>query len=211
MFIMEQTETEIHIVYKTTNLVNSRFYIGVHKQNGIEFDGYLGTGNNIKRAVKKYGPENFLRETLYTFGIPEEAYEKEKELVNKKFVSDPKSYNLMCGGCGMAGSYSTSEESKKKMSLAAQNRSEETKEKISLAGKENKNRLGKKHSEESKKKMSLSAKNKPPISEETRQKISQNSKGRKYCYNPITLERKMIPKDSELPDGFVYGMKPRIK
>lgn len=44
-------------VYKTTNLVNNKPYIGQHKG---EFDrNYLGSGNLIKLAVKKYGRDNF--------------------------------------------------------------------------------------------------------------------------------------------------------
>jgi len=52
------------IVYKTTNQITGKIYIGQHEQKTIEFDGYLGTGLYIKRAIKKYGKENFVRETI---------------------------------------------------------------------------------------------------------------------------------------------------
>ncbi len=44
-----------------------RFYVGQHIQynkNPYEFDGYLGSGDVILNSVKKYGKENFKRETL---------------------------------------------------------------------------------------------------------------------------------------------------
>ena len=37
-------------------------------------------------AVKKYGTSNFKRTTLYTFNTEDEAYTKERELVNLQFV-----------------------------------------------------------------------------------------------------------------------------
>lgn len=49
-----------HLVYMTTNLVNGKMYVGVHSTENLE-DGYLGSGNLIKKAVKKYGRENFDR------------------------------------------------------------------------------------------------------------------------------------------------------
>jgi hypothetical protein len=42
------------------------------------------------------------------------------------------------------------------------------------------------------------------------ERIKNNSlaqKGKKWCYNTITLENKIIPKDSELPEGYIYGRK----
>jgi hypothetical protein len=58
-----------YIVYKTINLVNNKFYIGKHTQNldPYQFDGYYGSGSQIINAVKKYGKENFIRETLFVF------------------------------------------------------------------------------------------------------------------------------------------------
>lgn len=52
------------IIYKTTNLVNGKIYIGQHHCKTDEFDGYLGSGVSLTNAVRYYGPENFKRETL---------------------------------------------------------------------------------------------------------------------------------------------------
>jgi hypothetical protein len=167
--------------------VNGRFYIGVHKQEGVEFDGYLGSGVALQRAVKKYGVDSFLRETLYSYDILEEAYEKEKELVNSDFVKEKKNYNLSSGGRGLAGNKLTNEESRKKMSLAQQNRSKETRKKMGLVhkGKCPWNK-GITHSDETRTKISLSRKGKTH-SDETKKKISLPVKEEKYQKK---LERK---------------------
>lgn len=90
-----------YIVYKTTNLCNGRFYVGVHgTSNPDVFDGYLGTNRLLKAAVKKYGKENFKRETLVDcFEDFEEAYSIEAMLVKTK-DEDLRSYNLVPGGFG---------------------------------------------------------------------------------------------------------------
>jgi len=46
-----------HIVYKTTNIVNGKYYIGV--TNGKD-PGYLGSGRVLLSAIKEYG-----KKTLY--------------------------------------------------------------------------------------------------------------------------------------------------
>lgn len=104
-----------HIVYLTTNLVNSKKYIGVHQTDDSEtFDGYLGCGiyaaHKIKnpdtpfqKAVLKYGAESFRRETLFVFENRDEAYEKEHELVNIEWISRDDTYNVAIGGaCSLA-------------------------------------------------------------------------------------------------------------
>lgn len=88
------------IVYKTTNIKTLMIYIGVHKQLSSDFDGYLGSGKYFRRSVKFHGKENFIRETLFTFSKGDNAYDKEKELVTKDFVSRRDTYNLQEGGIG---------------------------------------------------------------------------------------------------------------
>lgn len=46
-------------VYKTTNLINGRIYIGQHKSNGLD-EQYIGSGKILGIALKKYGRRNFV-------------------------------------------------------------------------------------------------------------------------------------------------------
>lgn len=101
-----------HIVYLTTNIVNNKIYIGVHKTENPEvFDGYLGCGVKInipstyKRslspfhfAVEKHGVKNFKRITLRIFDNEEDAYKLESELVTEEFVLRSDTYNVALGG-----------------------------------------------------------------------------------------------------------------
>ena len=50
------------IIYKTTNLINGKIYVG---QNWTSADdGYLGSGLKFKKIIKEFGKDNFKRETL---------------------------------------------------------------------------------------------------------------------------------------------------
>lgn len=101
------------IVYKITNLLNNKFYIGLHKQyegfGPFEFDTYLGSGTVIKQAVEKYGKNNFTRETLYAFVDREEAGRKEKELITPDLILSKDCYNINPGGEGSYSSCQTPE------------------------------------------------------------------------------------------------------
>ena len=49
------------VIYKTTNLINGKIYVGKDVKNK---PSYYGSGNLIKLAIKKYGKENFKKEIL---------------------------------------------------------------------------------------------------------------------------------------------------
>ena len=87
------------IVYKTTNVKNGKIYIGVHKTNDESvFDGYLGSGRLLHKAIRKYGRNSFLRETLFVYDSEKSAEEKESELVSEEFVAAGDNYNMTPGG-----------------------------------------------------------------------------------------------------------------
>lgn len=85
-------------IYKITNKINNKFYIGMHKTNNLD-DDYMGSGKLIKRAITKYGVENFTKEILHIFDNEDDMRNKEKELV----VISENSYNLLEGGKGGFG------------------------------------------------------------------------------------------------------------
>lgn len=69
-----------HLVYQTTNKLNNKIYIGVHSTKNIN-DGYLGSGTALKKAVKKYGKQNFKR-IILNFSLYQSIikYKEEKSL-----------------------------------------------------------------------------------------------------------------------------------
>ena len=88
-----------YYLYKITNLVNNKIYVGVHKTMNIN-DGYMGSGKVIKDAIQKYGINNFKKDILETFEDSESMYAKEKQIVNEEFLSRDDVYNLRRGGHG---------------------------------------------------------------------------------------------------------------
>lgn len=91
----------IFIVYKTTNLINNKFYIGKHNQkiDANLFDGYLGSGATLKKAITKYGKHNFSRVTIQQFESESDAYQFEIKLVEEN-KTNPLCYNIRPGGTG---------------------------------------------------------------------------------------------------------------
>jgi hypothetical protein len=103
-----------YIVYITTNTINTKIYVGVHKvEDPNVFDGYIGCGiksdkqklndNLFHKAVKKHGYHNFTRHTLAVFNTAEEAYHLERQIVTQAFVQSRFTYNCIKGGICNAG------------------------------------------------------------------------------------------------------------
>ncbi len=77
-----------NFIYKTTNIINEKFYIGIHSTNDLE-DGYLGSGLLLNRSIAKHGEENHKIERLEFFKTRKKAFEKEVEIVNEDLLKDP--------------------------------------------------------------------------------------------------------------------------
>jgi group I intron endonuclease len=85
-------------IYKTTNKINGKIYVGKDVNHGPD---YLGSGFLLHKAIKKYGRENFVNETIEECENTEQLNEREifwiKELdsTNRKI-----GYNIAKGGTG---------------------------------------------------------------------------------------------------------------
>lgn len=88
-----------YLIYKTTNLLNNKYYIGCHQTDNLN-DGYLGSGKHLKYAIKKYGKNNFKFEIMYSLSSKEEMFELERSIVNEDLINNPLTYNLKIGGSG---------------------------------------------------------------------------------------------------------------
>lgn len=102
-----------YIVYKTTNLINGKIYVGIHKTDLNKKQSYIGCGvskkdqkRNVKvgfpAAVHKYGYASFKREILFIYPYSKEglnsALSKEAEIVTEEFIKRKDTYNLVPGG-----------------------------------------------------------------------------------------------------------------
>lgn len=90
-------------IYKTTNLINDKIYIGKHiwsDENSIDTK-YFGSGIYLNNAIKKYGKNNFICEKIDTAECLEELNQKEKYYIKKYDAMNSEiGYNLTRGGDG---------------------------------------------------------------------------------------------------------------
>lgn len=133
-------------VYKHTNKLNNKIYIGITCQD-VE-RRWRSDGSGYKkcplfyRAIKKYGWDNFYHDIIYDGLTKEKAGELEQELIKELKSNNPIiGYNIANGG----RINNISETTKKKISETLKNNYK----------KENHHNFGKKYSEELKKKLSI--------------------------------------------------------
>ena len=201
-------------VYKTTNTINNKYYIGVHRTNNIN-DGYMGCGHyrgrklrtqlntRLYRAFRKYGDNAFVTEVLYKFDNEADAFKKEKELID---ITDKNCYNDKPGGIGGFHPDTNkgrilSESERKKLSESAKIRSKLYPLQIKALKEYNKQRTGKTYAEiygEEKAKEITFKRSKSltgrKLSDEHKQKMSANRrgkdcgkcKGKKQVWNTLT-------------------------
>lgn len=167
----------VYYIYKTINKVNGRIYIGKRKSRSLT-DYYLGSGTLLKKAILKYGKDNFQKEILFVASNEQELKEKEAELITEDFCNNPNTYNVIPGGGNGTLGYRHTLESKAKIGNANRGRpcTEEHKKQISVAlkGRPSPHR-GRALSLESRMKMSKAALGRI-VSDETKRKISAGLK-----------------------------------
>ena len=164
------------VIYKTTNLINGKIYVGKDCNNNPK---YLGSGNILKNAIDKYGRKNFKKEILELCDANNWC-DREKYWIEKLSSRDHKiGYNISEGGEGVCGCVFT-EDHRKKISQALSGRTlpVEVKKKISIIN------TGHKVSLETRQKLSKanSGSNSPnygkPMPEDRKKKISISSSGK---------------------------------
>lgn len=212
---MPRKPNDIFYIYKTTNLINQKFYVGKHCTTKIEND-YLGSGLILRRSIRKYGKENFKKEILEFCNDKEHLAQREKEIVNEEFLKESLCMNLKLGGtggwlnsetqikCSILGSKAL--QLKLKNDLVFYN---EQRQKISKGVKkaQQENRMykfngkefeGKKHTKESKQKIGM-------ITSKAQSGNGNSQFGTMWITNGF--ENKKIKKDTIIPNDWYKGRK----
>lgn len=96
---MPRKQHKYHYIYKTTNLVNGKYYIGMHSTSDLD-DGYIGSGDRIRKSINKYGKENFKCEIIEMLPDRNSLKQRERELVNEDLINDIMCMNIVYGGGG---------------------------------------------------------------------------------------------------------------
>jgi hypothetical protein len=214
---MARKEKKYHFIYKTTNLLNGKYYYGMHSTNDLK-DGYMGSGKRLRYSINKHGKENHKVEIIEFLSSKTELINREKEIVNLNEIAKENCMNLKVGGSG--GLRGLSDESLKKIREASSiyckerwknNGDFRTKAKENLKqqvtnnhklGKYNYNTFaGKTHTEEAKKKMSEKKKN--------RFTGSENSQfGTCWIFKDnINKKIKKVELNKYICDGWILGRK----
>ena len=88
-----------YLIYQIRNKLNGMIYVGQHQTENVD-DGYMGSGLRIRRAIEKYGLENFEKTILFECASVEEMNAKEAEIVDEDFIARDDVYNIKLGGDG---------------------------------------------------------------------------------------------------------------
>jgi hypothetical protein len=164
------------IIYLTTNLINGKKYIGIDTNND---PNYLGSGLYIKQAIKKYGKDSFTKEILEVCENKEELLDKEKKWIIKyNAVLSEEFYNIHEGGTGGDVRVFMTKEKINKWRENISNGKKGLKKGIPLS---DKNKIGiskglKKYYENG----GVSNRKGVKLSDETKRKISESNKGKKF-------------------------------
>jgi len=89
-------------IYKITNILDNKVYIGKSEKDMKESMNYFGSGIRIKRAIHKYGIENFKKEIIFDDIDSIEILNKIEIFMigYYKFLLKENCYNIATGGTG---------------------------------------------------------------------------------------------------------------
>jgi hypothetical protein len=94
---MGRKEKKYHYIYKTTNVINNKYYIGMHSTSNLN-DGYIGSGKRLWNSINYHGKENHVCEILEYCDNRRELIEREIEVVNEQLLLENLCMNLALGG-----------------------------------------------------------------------------------------------------------------
>ena len=104
------------IIYKTTNTINGKIYVGKDSNNEPK---YLGSGKLLKKAITKYGKCNFTKEILQYCNSVQELNEAEQHWIEVLYARNLDiGYNIALGGDGQRYGTTVTKETKSKMSFS---------------------------------------------------------------------------------------------
>jgi len=87
------------IIYKTTNLVNGKIYIGQDSNNN---PNYYGSGTLLHKAIKKYGKDQFMKEIIEHCNSKTELNKRETYWIQQTNSQNTDiGYNITSGGDGI--------------------------------------------------------------------------------------------------------------
>jgi group I intron endonuclease len=179
------------IIYKTTNLINGKIYVGQDSKNNPK---YLGSGIALNNAIKKYGKENFKKEILENCIDKKDMDEKEIYWIDKLDARNKDiGYNITKGGDGCLGC------SNKGIIFTKEHKDNISKNHHDVSG-ENNPMFGKTHSDAVKlklKNINLGKK----ASEKTKAKMSEKRKGEKNSKAKLTEQQVLMIRDLYFVNG----------
>ena len=86
------------IIYKTTNTINGKIYVG---QDAINDPAYFGSGMVLEKAIRKYGVQNFRKDILEHCSSKQQLNEREIFWISFLNATNRRiGYNIAKGGTG---------------------------------------------------------------------------------------------------------------
>lgn len=92
-------EKNKYIIYKITNLLTNKLYVGKHITKNIN-DKYMGSGQVLKQSYKKHGINNFIKEIVEECENEDLMNQREIFWISELNTYSPNGYNISAGGKG---------------------------------------------------------------------------------------------------------------
>ena len=197
-----QEDVEMGTIYKYTNLINGKIYIGKTRrplEQRIQEHYYTKKNSGLEGAIKKYGIENFKIDVVEKCPI-DKLNEREIYYIAFYDCKAPKGYNLTDGG---DSGFNLCFETRAQMSVAKN--SDEFRKIMSAIHK------GKPLSQQHKKNISASLKGRN-LSDEHRKKLSVAAKGKQFSDSHkanISAAKKGKPLSKKNREGISAALKGR--